>query len=238
MDLTSLRRETRYGVPAADDIIFNRHYVVGYSFYFRQAKWALELVDADSVDVQRHNAFRPDFRLPQAFRADLQDYSRSGFDRGHLVASANKLETEIQNSETFLLSNMAPQAPRFNRDIWRKLESEVRRLDSREKVQETYVVCGPLFDFNRPLQEIGSNDNNGVTIPVPHAFFKCVLTENNNGKLDLWAFAIPNEDTDKPLKDFLVSTSLIERWAGIQLWDRLVGPEIEKKKKTARKRVW
>ena len=100
------------------------------------------------------------------------------------------------------------------------------------------MVCGPLFDFNRPVREIGSEDNNGVTIPVPHAFFKCVLTENSNGKLDMWAFAIPNEDTDQPLKDFLISTAVVERWAGIQLWDRLVGPEIEHKKKTARKRLW
>ncbi len=27
---------------------------------------------------------------------------------------------------------MAPQAPKFNRQIWRKLESEVRKLDSVE----------------------------------------------------------------------------------------------------------
>jgi endonuclease G len=176
MDLTNQRGETRYGVPAADDILFNRHYVIGYSYYFRQAKWALEKVEAGSVNVGRDDVFRPDYRVPQVFRADLQDYTNSGHDRGHLVASANKLETHIQNSETFLLSNMAPQKPRFNREIWRQLESEVRRLDLRDNILETYVICGPLFDYARPIEEIGTNDNNGVTIPVPHAFFKCILT--------------------------------------------------------------
>ena len=105
-DQSALRRETRYGMPAADHVLFNRHYVLGYSYYFRQAKWALEIVDPDKTDVERIDNFRPDYRIHEMFRADLQDYRRSGYDRGHLVASANQVETEIQNSETFLLSNM------------------------------------------------------------------------------------------------------------------------------------
>lgn len=43
--------------------------------------------------------------IPEMFRADLVDYKDSGYDRGHLVASANQRETALQNSETFLLSN-------------------------------------------------------------------------------------------------------------------------------------
>lgn len=89
LDLPSLRRETRYGMPAADQILFNRHYVLGYSYYFRQAKWALEIIDPDKSDVERADNFRPDYRIPQMFRADLVEYRGSGYDRGHLVASAN-----------------------------------------------------------------------------------------------------------------------------------------------------
>jgi endonuclease G, mitochondrial len=44
MNLPNSRREIRYGMPAADQIMFNRHYVLCYSYYFRQAKWALEIV--------------------------------------------------------------------------------------------------------------------------------------------------------------------------------------------------
>ena len=49
-DQSALRRETRYGMPAADHVLFNRHYVLGYSYYFRQAKWALEIVNPLGVD--------------------------------------------------------------------------------------------------------------------------------------------------------------------------------------------
>ena len=98
-DFSSLKPETRYGMPAADQILFNRHYVIGYSYYFRQAKWALEIVDPDKTDVERADNFRSDYRVPSMFRADLADYKNSGFDRGHLVASANQREVESQNSE-------------------------------------------------------------------------------------------------------------------------------------------
>ena len=63
VDIPSLRRETRYGMPAADQILFNRHYVLGYSYYFRQAKWALEIVDPEKINIERANNFRPDYRI-------------------------------------------------------------------------------------------------------------------------------------------------------------------------------
>ena len=93
MDLPSLRRETRYGKPAADQVMFNRHYVLGYSYYFRQAKWALEIVNPDNRNIDRLDNFRSDYRIPEMFRADLVDYAGYGYDRGHLIASANKKET-------------------------------------------------------------------------------------------------------------------------------------------------
>ena len=233
----NLKKEARYGLPAADQILFNRHYTIGYSYYFRQAKWALEIVDPDKTDVERLDAFRPDYRVPERFRADLADYKNSGMDRGHLVASANQRELEIQNSETFLLSNMAPQAPKFNRNIWKKLEEEVRRLNDKPKILETYVISGPLFFFDQEVKMIGSKDKNGVTLPIPHAFFKSVLTENNRGNIDMWSFLMPNEASTKPLSEFMVPTTKIEKISGLYLWESLVGTKMNREKNNTRK-MW
>ena len=237
MDLPSLRRESRYGMPAADQIMFNRHYILGYSYYFRQAKWALEIIDPDDSDLDRADNFRPDYRIPEMFRADLADYSGSGFDRGHLVASANQRETELQNSETFLLSNMSPQAPDFNRKIWKELEKAVRDLDSKKNIMETYVICGPIFNFDTEVSTIGAADKNDVTLPIPHGYFKSVLTENNRGKLHMWSFSMANEESDRPLGDFLVPTTLLEKMSGLLLWERLVGTKIKREKSRVR-RMW
>jgi len=100
------------------------------------------------MEAIRDDNFRADYRIPEKFRADKEVYIGSGFDRGHLVASANQIETQLQNSETFLLSNMCPQVPEFNNGIWRRLEQAVRDLDRDPKVFETYVISGPLFYFD------------------------------------------------------------------------------------------
>lgn len=234
MDIPSLRRETRYGMPAADQIMFNRFYVLGYSYYFRQAKWALEIVDPDNPGLERADNFRPDYRVPEMFRADLADYAGSGFDRGHLVASANQRETELQNSETFLLSNMSPQVPQFNRGIWKDLEGEVRRLNEKPRILETYVICGPVFDFVHAVESIGASDDNGVTLPIPNAYFKSILTENTAGTLNMWSFMLPNEESDQPLESFRVETEKVERYAGIELWSRLKGTKVKREKRRIR----
>lgn len=235
---SNLKRETRYGLPTADQILYNRYYVLGYSYYFRQAKWALEIVDPRETDVERLDNFRPDYRVPEKFRADLDIYEGSGYDRGHLVSSANQRETHIQNSETFLLSNMSPQVPQFNRGIWKNLEGAIRTLDRKEKVFETYVITGPLFYFDTEVIMMGdSHEKTNVSLPIPHAFFKSILTENNTGTINMWSFIIPNELTDKKLSDFLVKTSKVEKISGLLLWETLLGTKMMKEKNKLRK-MW
>ena len=103
---------------------------------------------------------------------------------------------------------------------------------------ETYVVCGPLFYFDRATEFIGARDKNGVTLPVPHAYFKSILTENDRGTLDLWSFILPNEESDKPLDSFLIPTIKIEQYSGINLWNRLRGSSIARKKRRQKRRMF
>lgn len=236
--LSNLKRETRYGLPAADQILYNRHYVLGYSYYFRQAKWALEIINPENKDISRSDNFRTDYRIPQRFRAELEVYENSGYDRGHLVSSANQIDSNIQNSETFLLSNMAPQHPRFNRGIWRELEAAVRTLDSQKNILETYVISGPLFFFDEEVIMLGDNDEDiEVTLPIPHAYFKSILTENNRGKFHMWSFIIENRKADKPLASYRVPTAKVEKISGLFLWETLVGSKMNRKRNDTKK-MW
>jgi len=237
MNFPNMRIETKFGIPAADQIIYNNHYILGYSYYFRQAKWALEIINQKNLHLTRLDNFRPDYRIPKIFRTDIVDYVGSGYDRGHLIASANKVETILQNSETFLLSNMSPQAPKFNRGIWKALEIKVRELNKKADVLSTYVICGPIFYFDKPVKLIGNNDSNDVSIPVPNAYFKSILTENKNGSLNMWSFLLENKELNKSIEKFLVSTTLIEKLAGIKLWEELRGKKIKKEKSKIRK-IW
>ncbi len=234
IEVPSLRAETRYGMPNADLLLFNRHYIVGYSFLMRQPRWAMETIDPNTSQIGsvRADNFRPDYRVPEQWRVDLVDYVKSGFDRGHLISSADRLATDIANSETFLMSNMAPQYPGFNRGIWKELEAAVRSLAARDEMLEVYTICGPLFHFKREVDKLGED------VAVPHGFFKSVLAERRTGGLKLWTFAIANAEVpSKPLRQMLKTTADVEAWTGLPLWDRLQGVMVDRMKRR-KGRMW
>ncbi|WP_427969910.1 DNA/RNA non-specific endonuclease [Altererythrobacter sp.] len=236
-DPFQMQRELRYGAPVCDQILTGRFFTIGYSWYFRQAKWTLEIINRnrpmvdDFAKIERLDNFRADTRVPKRFRAGLRAYKDSGFDRGHLVASANQDIENIQNSETFLLSNMSPQKPLFNRGIWRELEMAIRELDKRKSIFETYVLTCPVFYFGEKVERIGKNQSDfGISVPVPHAFIKSVLTENKRGKHRLWTFEIPNARQTADLGSFLVKTYDAEQIVGGRFWDRIAGGDLHEEK--------
>jgi endonuclease G len=247
-DPFQMQRELRYGAPVCDQILTGRYFTIGYSWYFRQAKWTLEIINRDRDlivdDVDRMDNFRVDTRLPHRFRAGLRAYKDSGFDRGHLVGSANQDLREIQNSETFLLSNMSPQVPAFNRGKWAELEDAIRDMDGRKNadgehmILETYVLTCPVFFFEREVKTIGShNADHGINVPVPHAFVKSVLTEDRRGRHKLWTFMMENKALDGALGDYLVKTYDAEQIVGGRFWDRISGTDMHDMKRVAGK-MW
>lgn len=230
-----IQPELRYGAPVCDEILTGRHFTIGYSWHFRQAKWVLEIVNPNAVfewEVERKNNFRADIRIPRRFRAGLKAYKGSGYDRGHLVASANHDELEIQNSETFLLSNMSPQKPDFNRRIWRELEMAIRELNNKSNILETYVLTAPVFYFDKKIETIGDEtDKYGIDVPIPHAFVKSVLAEDNRGRLKLWTFEMENKKLNGSLEDYLVVTYDAEQKVGGRFWDKVSGGDLHSQKR-------
>jgi len=217
-DPFQIQRELRYGAPVCDQVLVGRYFSIGYSWYFRQAKWCLEIINPNAHfewEVSRSDNFRADIRIPRRFRAGLKAYKRSGYDRGHLVGSANQDEREIQNSETFLLSNMSPQKPELNRHMWRNLELAIRQLNASKNILETYVLTAPVFYFDRKIETIGDdNDKYGIDVPIPHAFLKSVLAEDNRGRLKLWTFKMDNKNLSGELEDYLVVSYDAEQLVG------------------------
>ncbi|MEW7987651.1 MAG: DNA/RNA non-specific endonuclease [Candidatus Thiodiazotropha sp.] len=234
-DPFQIQRELRYGAPVCDEILIGRYFTIGYSWYFRQAKWVLEIVNPNSQfewEVERRDNFRADIRIPRRFRAGLKAYKGSGYDRGHLIASANHDELEIQNSETFLLSNMSPQKSDLNRQMWRDLEIAVRKLNDRKNILETYVLTAPVFYFDQKIVTIGDEtEKYGIDVPVPHAFVKSVLAEDNRGRLKLWTFEMENKRLTGNLEDYLVVTYDAEQKVGGRFWDRVAGGDLHSQKR-------
>ena len=114
----------------------------------------------------RQDDFRPDATLPASwYQVQSNSYTGSGFDRGHNCPSADRTNTVADNSATFFMSNMMPQAPRNNQQTWANLEDYCRTFLSTGN--EVYLICG---SYGRG--GTGSNgyattlDNGRVTIPA------------------------------------------------------------------------
>lgn len=145
-----------------------RAFAVLHSAMTRTALYSAEHLTRDGVaaarDTPRDSEFHAEPALPPEERAELQDYARSGFDRGHLAPSGDMPDDEAQQ-ESFSLANMVPQAPRLNRGTWADIEIAVRKLAERQG--EIYVVTGPIFR-GAELQRVGD-------VIVPTQIFKAVL---------------------------------------------------------------
>lgn len=100
--------------------------------------------------------FRPDQTLPRNFvRINATDYSRSGYQRGHLVPSADRFADAEANLETFMMTNIVPQTGDLNQYPWEKFESYVRYNARRNS--DVYQIAGVYGDRGRI--------RNKVTVP-------------------------------------------------------------------------
>jgi endonuclease G len=136
----------------------------------RTPLWAAERLTKVRIEEartqRRRNAFHAEHRLPPEARAELEDYARSGFDRGHMAPSGDMPDPESQR-ESFSLANMIPQDPGNNRGIWASLEMAVRDLAAESG--EIFVVTGPIFEGERTGK---LNDR----VSIPSEIFKAVYT--------------------------------------------------------------
>ncbi|EJE54416.1 DNA/RNA endonuclease G, NUC1 [Acidovorax sp. CF316] len=77
----------------------------------------------EQTDHKRADKFFADARLPGA---ELGDYKRSGYSRGHM-APAGDMSTPTAMAQNFSLANMVPQNIQHTGGPWAKIEEDTRR---------------------------------------------------------------------------------------------------------------
>ncbi|MCC3158421.1 DNA/RNA non-specific endonuclease [Hymenobacter sp. 15J16-1T3B] len=143
--------------------------------------WVSWHLSADWLGAaSRQDDFRADASLPAGwYQPTASSYQGSGFDRGHHCPSADRTKSVADNSATFLMSNMAPQAPNNNQRTWAALEDYCRTLVGQGN--ELYIVCGSYgtggTGSNGPAS---STDQGRVTVPARFWKVVVVLPVGNN----------------------------------------------------------
>ena len=206
-----------------EQLMYKTAYVVSYNSETKTPNyvaWLLTAAHTKGKFKRNGNAFQPDPEV-KGVQVTTFDYVRSGYDRGHMCPSADNKWSERAQQESFLMTNICPQAPNLNSGDWSELEQMCRSWA--RKWGEIHIVCGPINPQENG-RRIGPNK-----VLVPKGFFKVVLYNGSSPKAI--GFIYPNDDTDKPLKAYATSVDEMERITGFNFFaslDDKIENEIEK----------
>lgn len=188
-------------IDSGESVLNHLYYDFVYDENHEQAKWIFYKLYPSYIikSFERKNDFRNDPFVTSG-SADHLDYKGSGFDRGHLMPAADMVWSKEALSESFFYSNMSPQYPSFNRGIWKRLESRVRKWVSTS--DSLYILTGPKL--NMKLNSIGPNE-----VSVPEYYYKVILKFHQNNTEGI-AFLMPNESSKADLSDYVITIDDLE----------------------------
>lgn len=193
-------------------IVYHDFYTLSYDEKYEQSEWvAYELKKEQVVNANFKRPFFIQDKKVKTGSADWRNYKNSGYDKGHLCPAADREFSKGAYEATFLTSNIAPQTHEFNSGIWNRLEEKIRYWAV--KYNGLYVVTAGVLQPN--LKTIGKEK-----VAVPNYFYKIVLDEYQ-GKYRMIAFLIPNDESKRPLYEFVVSVDKIEQLTGIDFFYQL-----------------
>lgn len=213
-------------------------YGITYSVEWDNAKIAnrwtcYELHEGNSMSsVKRHDDFKADPEV--AVSSQLADYSGSGFSRGHLCPSADRLCSTEQNKQTFFLTNMQPQYQSHNGGLWSRLETQVRDYATDDNYTDTH--CDTLYIVKAATitDKVTINDTqvDGVygtkcndRLLVPRYFYMALL--HYNKELDayqaiaFWTEHLSTTQSVANLGDYAISIDELEKRTGIDFFCNL-----------------
>lgn len=200
---------------SAATIVTHDAYTSSYNRQTLIPDWVAYELTAEETegDLSRDGIeFKMDPDLRKGKQAMREDYSNSGWTKGHMMPAADANTQSSTLEETFYFTNICPQSEVLNAGDWQYLEKRVRSLA--RKYGKVWVVTGPIVGSNM-YGTIGDRD-----VVVPDAFFKALLIEKG-GKYSSIAFIMGNDGDRYYLKDCAMSVNELEEETGIDFFPAL-----------------
>ena len=170
--------------------------------------------------------FQLDPQLPANVQPGVHEFSSSSmpsegityFQRGHIVASEDRICSMDVNGQTFYMTNMQPQREEFNNGIWKKMEGKIRNLLTYNMSTQTayandtmYVCKGGTIDKSEQI--LGYTKNRFI---VPKYFFAAIMIKNKSGHkaIGFW-FEHKDYPSTEKLSAHIVNIAKLEELTGI-----------------------
>jgi endonuclease G, mitochondrial len=225
--IVSLSTPTNY-------LISKPQYVLSYNRDKGIPNWVSWQLNANWLGSLPRPQFTTDTSLPKGwYQVNPNDYTGSGFDRGHVIPAADRNHDPKDSQAVFLMTNILPQAADNNRGPWEQLESYCRDLVKQGK--ELYIIAGPAGAGG-----VGEKGKRSVIgqgkVAVPASTWKVVVVFDRPG-LELTditastrviAVNLPNQQgiKDRQWQDFKTSIDEIEKLTGYDLLSN-VAPAVQ-----------
>lgn len=213
VDQTVAYELVRLNNDQPEQVIEHIGYTVSYNPNWLVPNWvAYELTAAEiSGEQERSNHFKPD-PLVEGDPVVTSDYSKSGYDRGHMAPAADMKWSEQAMRESFYMTNICPQLHNLNAGDWKDLEEMARSWA--QQYGSIYIACGPIVEADYPT--IGKTH----TIAVPAAFYKVFLRQTNKGWTSI-GFIMPNQAGNRPLMTYMLTVDEVEAQTGLDFFYNL-----------------
>ncbi len=214
-------------------VVTHRAYVSSYNTETLIPNWVAYELTAEETEGARSRdgmEFRMDPNLKGVPQAMREDYSGSGWTKGHLMPAADASFNSTAMGETFYFTNICPQDETLNAGDWQYLEKKVRQWANR--YGSVWVVTGPIVGKNR-YGTIGERE-----VVVPDSFYKALLIRKKNGSYSAIAFVMDNDDERYFLKDCYLNINDLESLTGIDFFPGLDDTVEEKVEGTVRLSDW
>lgn len=219
------------------------NYCLEWSYDLRAQYWAAFRWDDSNTgkSTDRSDAWAEDPLIPSSYRSTQDDYRNSGYTRGHIVASEDRVISVEANKQTFYYSNMHPQNSTFNAEkqsTWWHIENKVLRDKyNKSSFRDTlYVVKGGTINT-------GKYGLTSTGIPVPYNFFIAILrkkkddpTLNGYKAIGFWLKHVANKDIN--YKNYAVSIDKLEELTGIDFFCNLPDELEEKVENSINLSIW
>ncbi|MCK9497922.1 MAG: DNA/RNA non-specific endonuclease [Bacteroidales bacterium] len=210
-----------------EDLICHSAYCLVYDDNHKMAKWTAHIISHEVVNgvVSRTNDFRADTLIKNGTAEELDyflkyidengktQYDGFGYDRGHLAPSADFRWSAKALSESYYYSNMTPQLPEFNREIWAEIEDFLRQYVYDNPTKDLYLVTAPVIKDDLKKQE---RSKNKISIPEYH-YKIAVDLEDKKGI----AFLVPQQNLGYPIESYVVTIDSIENITNINFYPKL-----------------
>ena len=214
-------------------IVPHKAYVSSYNEETLIPDWVAYELTADETGGTESRGgieFRMDPTLRGVTQAMREDYSGSGWTKGHLMPAADAAYSTTTMGETFYFTNICPQDETLNAGDWAYLEKRVRQWANR--YGHIWVVTGPIVGENR-YGTIGERE-----VVVPDSFFKALLIQKKNGSYSAIAFVMDNDDERYYLKDCYLTVDELETLTGFNFFPQLDDTIEEKVESKVRLSDW